>query len=142
MNQVITLAQPTYYYQGNPPEITPNLRRTPLTLDEIEISADEIETICELKENWYPFIRLIKVIEEEPDRRYKVKGYYLTGEFDLTRLKMAIDKRLMGKRLHHPAFSDNSVCDNMERVAISWNDTHILAEYGRGTKLSPRKKVR
>lgn len=138
MNYILKLCQPTYFY---PDEITPNLRRVPLTLDEIAITADEIETICELKENWYPFTRLIKVVEEEPDRRYKVKGYYLTGEFDLTRLKMAIDKRLVGKRLKHPAFGDNQVSPNMERVAISWDDESVLAEYGRGTRLIPREDI-
>ena len=73
----------------------------------------------------------------------KVKDYL--NEFDFgkgpRKLKQAIEKGLIVKRYKHIAFSDIPLCDKMNLIAISYNDTHILTEWNRGTKLIPRKRV-
>ena len=139
MNYTLKLAMPCYYYR-NSTEIKPNLRRGLVYLEELEVMSDEIEIIKDPLPNFEPFTKLVKVIEEDKPTpyEYSVRGYYLVGELDLNALKMAIGRRLIGKRVLHPAFSDKPLRIGLETVAISYDDTRYLVEMGRGTKLIER----
>jgi len=136
MNYKLTLAQPVYYYEDTG-EIRSNLAKELVCIDEIAVFVDEIVQIKEI-EGKEPFQVLIKAVEKEVSD-FSVYGYYLVGRFDLKALKEAIDKGLVMKRHCHIAFSDKPLSDAMEKVAISYNDTHVLVESHRKVKLVPRK---
>jgi len=140
MNYKLTLAMPCFFYRGNS-EIKPNLRRSLVTLEELEVLSDEIETIKSDLVGFEPFTSLIKVTEEDKPEGFSQRGYFLCGEMDLNLLKKAVERRLVDKRVKHPAFSDNPLSPALASIAISYNDTHYLTEFGRNTKLILREKV-
>ena len=144
MNFTKTYCQPCYYYKNNAEhrKIKPNLRRTLVSLDELQVLSDGIEIIQVDVQNLKPFTSLIKVIEEDKiENTFSVKGYYLIcKEMNINLLKQAIDSRLVGKRLLHPAFGDKEVMPALKEVVLSYDDDYILIEKGKTTKLIPRKK--